>query len=139
MRQALGFLLVAAALLNIRTAGAGDLVVVVNPNSGIEQLTRNQIIDIFLGRYRKLPSGAVAIPIDLRVGTPERKEFYTTSGGKGCRADELLLGTARVLGSSGTAVSGSGRTHGARSRGHESQCNRIPGPDDSRQPGEGGT
>jgi hypothetical protein len=81
MRQALAFILV-AALLNIRTAGAADLVVVVNPASGIEQLTRNQIIDIFLGRYRKLPSGAVAIPIDLRVGTPERKEFYLLLVGK---------------------------------------------------------
>jgi ABC-type phosphate transport system substrate-binding protein len=75
------FLLV-AALLNIRSAGAEDLVVIVNPASGIEQLTRNQVIDIFLGRYRKLPSGAVAIPIDLRVDTAERKEFYLLLVGK---------------------------------------------------------
>jgi hypothetical protein len=74
MRHALALLLV-AALLNMRTAIAGNLVVVVNPSSGIEKLTRNQTIDIFLGRYRKLPSGAVAIPIDLRADTPERKEF----------------------------------------------------------------
>ena len=75
-------LLLVAALLNMRTAVAGNLVVVVNPSSGIEKLTRNQTIDIFLGRYRKLPSGAVAIPIDLRVGTPERKEFYLLLVGK---------------------------------------------------------
>jgi ABC-type phosphate transport system substrate-binding protein len=75
------FLLV-AALLNIRTAGAGNLVVVVNPASGIENLTRSQAIDIFLGRYRKLPSGAVALPIDLRVDTPERKQFYLLLVGK---------------------------------------------------------
>ena len=77
----MAFLLV-AALLNIRTAGAGNLVVVVNPASGIEKLTRNQTIDIFLGRYRKLPSGAVALPIDLRVDTPERKQFYLLLVGK---------------------------------------------------------
>ena len=75
-------LLLVAALLNIRSAGAEDLVVIVNPASGIEQLTRNQVIDIFLGRYRKLPSGAVAIPIDLRVDTAERKEFYLLLVGK---------------------------------------------------------
>ena len=81
MRHALALLLV-AALLNMRTAVAGNLVVVVNPSSGIEKLTRNQTIDIFLGRYRKLPSGAVAIPIDLRADTPERKEFYLLLVGK---------------------------------------------------------
>jgi ABC-type phosphate transport system substrate-binding protein len=81
MRHAVAFLLV-AALLNIRTAGAGNLVVVVNPASGIEKLTRSQTIDIFLGRSRKLPSGAVALPIDLRVDTPERKQFYLLLVGK---------------------------------------------------------
>jgi ABC-type phosphate transport system substrate-binding protein len=81
MRHAVAFLLV-AVLLNIRTAGAGNLVVVVNPASGIEKLTRNQTIDIFLGRIRKLPSGAVALPIDLRSDTPERKQFYLLLVGK---------------------------------------------------------
>ena len=82
MRHALGLLLVAAALLNIRTANAGDLVVVVNPTSGIEQLTRNQIIDIFLGRYRKLPSGAVAFEADgasLGVAPPFSTRIETSS------------------------------------------------------------
>ncbi|MDB6100917.1 MAG: hypothetical protein JWO52_916 [Gammaproteobacteria bacterium] len=74
--------LLLTALLDMRTAGAGNLVIVVNPASGIEQLTRNQTIDIFLGRNRKLPSGAVAIPIDMRSGTPERKEFYLLLVGK---------------------------------------------------------
>jgi ABC-type phosphate transport system substrate-binding protein len=81
MRHACAFLLL-AALLNMRTAGAGNLVVIVNPTSGIDQLTRSQVIDIFLGRYRKLPSGAVAIPIDLRVDASERKEFYILLVGK---------------------------------------------------------
>jgi len=81
MRHALALLLLAAAL-NMRTAGAGNLVIFVNPASGIEHLTRSQIVDIFLGRNRKLPSGAVAIPIDLRSGDPERKEFYLLLVGK---------------------------------------------------------
>jgi ABC-type phosphate transport system substrate-binding protein len=81
MRYAFAFLLM-AALLDMRTAGAGNLVVIVNPSSGIDQLTRSQVIDIFLGRYRKLPSGAVAMPIDLRIDTPERKLFYLLLVGK---------------------------------------------------------
>jgi ABC-type phosphate transport system substrate-binding protein len=75
-------LLLVTALLDIHASYAGNLVIVVNPGSGIEQLTRNQTIDIFLGRNRKLPSGALAIPIDLRSGTPERKEFYLLLVGK---------------------------------------------------------
>ena len=66
----------------MRTAEAGNLVIIVNPASGIEHLTRSQIVDIFLGRNRKLPSGAVAIPIDLRSGAPERNEFYLLLVGK---------------------------------------------------------
>jgi hypothetical protein len=81
MRYACAFLLM-AALLYVQTAGAGTLVVIVNLTSGIDQLTRSQVIDIFLGRYRKLPSGAVAIPIDLRIDTPERKQFYLLLVGK---------------------------------------------------------
>jgi hypothetical protein len=75
MRYAFASIL-ATALLHVPIAGAGNLVVIVNPASGITQLTRNQVIDIFLGRYRKLPSGEIAIPIDLLVNTPERKQFY---------------------------------------------------------------
>jgi hypothetical protein len=81
MRHAFTFLLV-AALLHMQTAGAETLVVIVNPASGIEQLTRNQVIDIFLGRSRKLPSGAIAIPIDLSVDNPERRQFYLLLVGK---------------------------------------------------------
>jgi ABC-type phosphate transport system substrate-binding protein len=75
-------LLLVTALLDMRASYAGNLVIVVNPGSGIEQLTRNQTIDIFLGRNRKLPSGALAIPIDLRSGGPERKAFYLLLVGK---------------------------------------------------------
>jgi ABC-type phosphate transport system substrate-binding protein len=81
MRYAFTSLLV-AALICMRTAGAASLVIIVNPASGIAQLTRSQVIDIFLGRSRKLPSGAVAIPIDLRNDTSERKQFYLLLVGK---------------------------------------------------------
>ena len=55
---------------------AGGLVVIVNPASGVDKLSRDDAINIFMGRYRKLPSGIVAFPIDL-VGTdPIRKRFY---------------------------------------------------------------
>lgn len=53
-----------------------DPVVVVNANSNIERLSRDEIINIFLGRYRKLPSGDLALPIDQPENSALRAEFY---------------------------------------------------------------
>jgi ABC-type phosphate transport system substrate-binding protein len=55
---------------------AGTIVVIVNPQSGVEKLSRDEVIDIFLGRYRKLPSGRVALPIDVAEASAERARFY---------------------------------------------------------------
>jgi ABC-type phosphate transport system substrate-binding protein len=61
---------------SIGSAVAGGLVIIVNPASGVEQLSREQAINIFMGRYRKLPSGIVAFPIDVGSQTQQRKRFY---------------------------------------------------------------
>jgi ABC-type phosphate transport system substrate-binding protein len=58
-------------------AGAQSIVVIVNPTSGVASLTRYQAVDIFLGRYRKLPSGLAALPIDLGPGDADRATFYS--------------------------------------------------------------
>jgi ABC-type phosphate transport system substrate-binding protein len=55
---------------------AQSIVVIVNPASGVDKLTRDEVIDIFLGRYRKLPSGRVALPIDVNETGSERAQFY---------------------------------------------------------------
>lgn len=56
-------------------ARADDLVVIVNAGSHVHSLTRDQVIDIFMGRYRQLPSGATALPIDVDDPS-ERQTFY---------------------------------------------------------------
>lgn len=53
-----------------------DLVVVAHPKSGVERLNRSQVINIFLGRFRQLPGGAAAQPIDLPAEHGERTAFY---------------------------------------------------------------
>jgi ABC-type phosphate transport system substrate-binding protein len=74
------FLLTLLLSLSICGAHASDspagIVVIVNPASGVDRLTRDEVIDIFLGRYRKLPSGAVALPIDVSEAGSERAQFY---------------------------------------------------------------
>ena len=69
-------LLVALSVGFAHADESADIVVIVNPGSGVERLTRNEVIDIFLGRYRKLPSGRVALPIDVSEPGTERARFY---------------------------------------------------------------
>ena len=67
------------SLLGATMADAAEptsLVVVVNLQSGVDKLSRDEIIDIFLGRYRKLPSGKTALPIDVAEANPARARFY---------------------------------------------------------------
>lgn len=66
-----------ALLTAANAAAARGLVVIVNPASGVDKLSRDDAVNIFMGRYRKLPSGLVAFPIDIGSQTPERKEFYS--------------------------------------------------------------
>jgi ABC-type phosphate transport system substrate-binding protein len=64
-------ILVTVILLAAAPARA-DLVVVTNLDNGIERLSRNDVINIFMGRLQELPSGAMAFPIDVAT----RKETF---------------------------------------------------------------
>jgi hypothetical protein len=67
---------VLALLLAWLPAGAGDPVVVVSPESGIQSLSRGEVINIFLGRQKRLPSGAVALPVEQAQPAAIRAAFY---------------------------------------------------------------
>jgi ABC-type phosphate transport system substrate-binding protein len=70
-------LLLALAILPLMSAvRAQTLVVIVNPSIGVQHLSRREVMDIFLGRYRTFPSGASALPIDLDVSSTARTQFY---------------------------------------------------------------
>jgi len=74
-------LLIVACLLALlpMMASASDMVVIVNPRSGIDRLSRDEVINIFLGRSRQLPSGLSAQPIDLTATHPDKASFYRRS------------------------------------------------------------
>lgn len=57
-------------------AGPNDLAVIVHPQSGVAELTRAEVINIFLGRQRRLPSGVAALTVDLAAESGEKREFY---------------------------------------------------------------
>jgi ABC-type phosphate transport system substrate-binding protein len=78
---------IAIVLLAIGPTLAGafasaDVVAVVSAKSAIKALTQEQVADIFLGRVSRFPNGLVAVPIDLRDGSPERDQFYAKIAGK---------------------------------------------------------
>ncbi|GAA5173599.1 hypothetical protein GCM10025771_01260 [Niveibacterium umoris] len=64
-------------LLFAGEAWAGDLVVISNPAAGIERLRREDVINLYMGRFRQLPSGIAATPVDLaQEAGPQKQQFY---------------------------------------------------------------
>lgn len=69
-------LLLLIYLMLLAPVASADVVLVANPGSGIEQLTQSEVINIYLGRYRRLPTGSTAVPIDLSDKTDVKVRFY---------------------------------------------------------------
>lgn len=70
--------------LSLLPAGevAAELVVVVNARAGVALMTRNEVINIFFGRYRQFFNGLEAQPVDLADAHPDRARFYKGLVGK---------------------------------------------------------
>lgn len=62
-------------LLSALAAGptAAEIAVVAHPGSQVVSLDRSQLINIYMGRYRQLPTGEAAHPADLG---PLKERFY---------------------------------------------------------------
>jgi ABC-type phosphate transport system substrate-binding protein len=76
MRNFKHFILLAASILLNCTYAYGEVVVVVSAKSGVEQLTQDEVMNIFLGRHRKFSTGIAAVPVDQPTSTGLRAEFY---------------------------------------------------------------
>jgi ABC-type phosphate transport system substrate-binding protein len=76
MANSISKLCLVAILLCATVPARAELVVVVNANSSVERLSRDEVINIFMGRYRKLPNGSTAQPLDNKGDTSERQDFY---------------------------------------------------------------
>ena len=59
-------------LAPLATSAAG-LVVIVNPDSGVEKLSREEIIQFYMGRTKKMPGGEAVAMIDVDAS---REAFY---------------------------------------------------------------
>ncbi|MEO8360817.1 MAG: phosphate ABC transporter substrate-binding protein [Vicinamibacteria bacterium] len=76
------FALIACALCFSPAIAAAEMVAVVAAKSGVTTLSRNQVMDVFLGKAIRFPDGTIAIPIDQAEGSAERNAFYSEFGGK---------------------------------------------------------
>jgi ABC-type phosphate transport system substrate-binding protein len=69
--------------LNLATGAVQtDVVAVVSSKSPVTTLSKNQVVDIFLGKATRFPNGRPAVPIDQAEGTSARDAFYTQFAGK---------------------------------------------------------
>ncbi|WP_299696882.1 hypothetical protein [Hydrocarboniphaga sp.] len=59
-----------------------DVVAVVSARSPVTALSKNQVVDIFLGKANRFPDGSLAVPIDQVEGAAARNEFYLKFAGK---------------------------------------------------------
>lgn len=93
MRAGLGAIGLALSL-SVGTAAA-DVVAVVSAKSTVTALSKNQVVDIFLGRTSHFPDGSQAVPIDQAEGSAARDEFYLKFTGKS--AAQLMAHWSKII------------------------------------------
>jgi ABC-type phosphate transport system substrate-binding protein len=78
----IGFGFIGLALSLSSGTATADVVAVVSSRSPLTELSKNQVVDIFLGRVSHFPDGEQALPIDQAEGSAARDEFYAKFAGK---------------------------------------------------------
>jgi hypothetical protein len=63
-------------MFGVLSAEADSLVVIAHPNSGISYFKRSELVNLYMGRTKKLPSGITALPIDLPNNFNQKESFY---------------------------------------------------------------
>ncbi len=64
------------AMTLLAPLAAGEPVVIVNLQSGVEKLTHDEVTNLFMGRQKRLPSGLVALPVEQAQPASMRARFY---------------------------------------------------------------
>ncbi len=53
-----------------------NIVVVVNQSNLISTISKEQLVDLFMGKYVAFPDGSFAVPVDLEEPTSLKEGFY---------------------------------------------------------------
>jgi ABC-type phosphate transport system substrate-binding protein len=75
-RKRIGSALFGVALGLLASAATAGEVVVVSAKDPLTTLSKEQVVDIFLGRMTDFPDGRRVVPIDQAEGSPARDAFY---------------------------------------------------------------
>ncbi|MEW6693312.1 MAG: hypothetical protein AB1340_10830 [Pseudomonadota bacterium] len=67
---------IALLLMLVSLGSRSEIVVVTSAKNDVESLTREDVINIFMGRYRTFANGMPAYPLDREMDSPERHQFY---------------------------------------------------------------
>lgn len=59
-----------------------DIVVIVNPESGVQKLSQEEVKNIFLGRQKRISERLVALPVEQVEPSELRTRFYKALVGK---------------------------------------------------------
>jgi hypothetical protein len=74
--------LVFLAIMMFPKFSYGELLVIVNKTNPLQELTREQVVNFFMGKEQSFPNAKSVFPIDLPVDSPVRVEFYKILVGK---------------------------------------------------------
>lgn len=78
----IGSIIIAFSLSLVSAEAMADIVAVVSAKSPVSTLSKNQVVDIFLGKANRFPNGHQAVPVDQNEGSAAREEFYFKFAGK---------------------------------------------------------
>jgi hypothetical protein len=88
-------LLLASAGYSSVLKASNDFVVIANLQAGIDKMSKDEVINVYMGRNRKLASGINAQPIDIESPIGEKANFYTVMVDK--ELSEISSYWARLL------------------------------------------
>lgn len=63
-------------LFSLSLMAQESIAVIVNPKSGLESLAQKEVINLFLGRQKRLKDGLTVSPVDLPQSDPTISRFY---------------------------------------------------------------
>lgn len=76
------YLLVLLSTLIISLHASAEMIVICHPDSGVDKLSRKQIIDLYMGRVQYFPNGKKASTLDMPTDSNLRAKFYKDLTGK---------------------------------------------------------
>lgn len=76
MRTVAKYLLLLAALWSLTGVAQPRIAVIVHPDGGLIDVSRKQVVDIYMGRLLSLPNNCIPLPLDHPGGSPLRERFY---------------------------------------------------------------